>query len=109
MTSPPSSDLPDPQPTLGELRAGPVNVHVNCTGCRRPHWFKPEDFRGDDSVTLDELAARMRCTRCGRKDQLEVGVIPEQWVRYLRRTGQFDRLPEYAERWFPPGSPYGWP
>lgn len=98
-----------PEPTLGELRTGGVNVYVRCSACLHPKWLTPAELRGDDQRTLSELAKRLRCGRCGEGQRIEVSLIPEQWVRYLRATGQTDRLPEDTDLYFPAGQPYGWP
>lgn len=94
-----------PEPTLGELRAGSVNVYVRCSACLHPKWLKPVELRGGDERTLSELASRLRCGRCGEENRIEVSLIPEQWVRHLRATGQTDRLPEDANLYFPSGQP----
>lgn len=91
----------EPLPTLGELRAGSVNIYVRCKGCYNPKWIKPTEIRGDDSRALSDIASRLRCGHCGNDDRVEVSVIPEQWVRYLRATGQRDRLPHDTDLYYP--------
>lgn len=87
---------PRDYPTLYELRAAGVPLHVRCPICRHSVDVDPNSLRAGDHETTETLAHRFTCTGCGRKGGMAVFADPRAWVRYLRASGQRTRVPWYG-------------
>ncbi len=48
-----------------------------------------------EDAPLSRISKALKCTRCDRKGGIDVIPDGEAWVRYLRKTGQRDRMPWY--------------
>jgi hypothetical protein len=86
---------PDIPPILlGEVRSLGIMLSFKCTICMHSRMIDPKSLTHDDGVTLHDLAHYARCTPCNRR-RGGIGISPDMrpWVRHLRATGQFERVP----------------
>lgn len=81
---------------LGEAKAASPTIIAECPVCRHKVELPSATFSQADTTPLAEISRRMRCTGCRRLGGVTLHPIPRDWVRYLRQTGQGERLPFYA-------------
>lgn len=82
-----------PKHPLSAAHAVGQLARVRCLFCRVTRYYSPDDLRqllGD--VGIDEVAGRMRCDTCGRKDYLDATLIlptaqERQTIRLRRLEG----------------------
>jgi len=88
---PRSLDLP--LITLGDQRAGGIPLIVRCPSCTRSAPLDASAVPLPDAWDMTTVANRMRCEGSGRRGDMSASPPMEEWVRYLRASGQTDRLP----------------
>jgi hypothetical protein len=82
-----------PPITLGDLRPAAIPVIVRCPTCKRSATLAATDLPLPDTADMTTVANRLRCEGCGRRGGMSAAPSMEPWIRYLRETGQTDRLP----------------
>lgn len=87
----------EPPPiTLGELRRERIRVMARCILCGHMTMLDAGDVPLPDDADMGRMSQALHCTGCGKGGGKSAHPDPQPWVRYLRRTGQRERLPYYA-------------
>lgn len=85
-----------PPVLVGELRAARVPIFVHCPSCSRSSLIDPALHSFPDDADLARLSRALKCEGCGRKGGISAVPDSASWIRYLRASGQTDRLPWHA-------------
>lgn len=78
---------------LAELREQGIPVSVDCPVCHRRATIAATEIPLPDEADMSRLEAALKCGGCGRRGGISACPESIPWVRWLKRTGQRDRLP----------------
>ncbi|SFF17061.1 hypothetical protein SAMN04487844_1116 [Methylobacterium sp. yr596] len=81
---------------LHEVQEAGLTLHVHCPICKHKAEIVANALQLPGSLDMNGIGHRMRCTDCGRRGGMDVFPDSAGWVRYLRATGQRDRVPWYG-------------
>lgn len=84
---------PKPPILMGEVRAAGAMLGGHCPICPRTFTMDPNALSLPDDADMARVSAALKCTGCGRRGGIDVGPHSEPWIKWLRRTGQRERVP----------------
>lgn len=81
---------------LGEVRKARLSLHIRCPRCQHHAEIPAMEMPLPDDLDMNQVGHRLKCTRCRRRGGHSVYPDHQPWVRYLRKSGQPNRLPWFA-------------